>query len=61
MIPLMFLSFFFGGIIGLILLASKIKKMKDMIPFGPYIALASTVIMFFGTDIVNWYMTRFYI
>lgn len=56
LIPLMFLSFMFGGVIGITLLALKIKKMKDMIPFGPYIVASTIIIIFFGSNIINWYL-----
>lgn len=56
LIPLMFLSFIMGGIIGIILLVFKIKKMKDMIPFGPYITIAGIISIFYGTYIIDWYI-----
>ena len=61
LIPLMFLSFLLGGIIGIALLVLKVKKIKDMIPFGPYIAVASVIITFYGSEIVHWYISRFFI
>lgn len=61
LIPLMFFSFLIGGIIGIALLVLKIKKIKDMIPFGPYIAVSSVIIVFFGSNLVNWYLSRFLI
>lgn len=60
LIPLMFFSFLLGGIIGLVLIVLKLKSMKDMIPFGPYITVASVIILFFGSDIVNWYLSNFF-
>lgn len=56
LIPLMFLSFVMGGIVGIVLILFKIKKMKDMIPFGPYIAVASIITIFYGSSILNWYL-----
>ena len=35
----LFLSFLLGGLGGVIVLALKLKGRKDMIPYGPFIAL----------------------
>jgi len=51
----MFLSFIAGAIISVFLLAAKIKGRKDMIPFGPFIVIGSTIAMIWGTQILNWY------
>ncbi|WP_461206959.1 prepilin peptidase [Clostridium sp. DL1XJH146] len=51
-----FLSVVLGAIIGVILIATKVKGRKDYIPFGPYIALAAFVSMFLGNELINWYM-----
>lgn len=50
------LSFIIGGIVGVVLLIFKIKKRKDAIPFGPYLAIASVISMFFGKKILNWWL-----
>ncbi|NTW72383.1 MAG: prepilin peptidase [Eubacteriaceae bacterium] len=51
----LFLSFIYGGFIGVLLLATKIKDRKDAIPFGPWIALAAITALFWGDEIINWY------
>lgn len=51
----LFLSFLFGGIVAIILLLLKIKGRKDYIPFGPYLALAGIVTIFWGRQILFWY------
>ncbi len=51
----LFLSFIYGGIFGVLLLATGIKKRKDAIPFGPWIAIAAVTVLFFGDQIINWY------
>ena len=53
---LMFLSFVLGGILSIILLLLKIKKRKDPIPFGPFICLAAVITIFWGNQIVEWYL-----
>ena len=54
-----FLSFIFGSIGATVLLLSKKKEMGQEIAFGPYIVMASMIFMFFGSYIVNWYLTLF--
>ncbi|NLZ47937.1 MAG: prepilin peptidase [Clostridiales bacterium] len=54
-IVMLFFSFVIGGIVGIILIATKKKSRKDYIPFGPYIALGALVALLFGEQIFNWY------
>jgi len=56
-VVMLFLSFVLGGLIGLILIITKKKSRKDYIPFGPYIAIASIMVMYFGERIANWYLS----
>lgn len=50
------LSFILGSVISLILIVLKIKSIKDVIPFGPFIALASAISLFFGDKIILWFV-----
>jgi len=54
---LMFLSFIIGGLLSLVLLGLKIKKRKDYIPFGPFICIAALITIFWGEQILLWYLT----
>jgi leader peptidase (prepilin peptidase)/N-methyltransferase len=56
----LFLSFLFGGIIGIILLLRRRKGRKDEIAFGPYIVLGALVTIFIGDSIIKWY-TNFFV
>ena len=49
-------SFVTGAIISLILLTLKIKGRKDEIPFGPFISLSALMYIFYGSEIINWYL-----
>ena len=53
---MLFFSFIFGGSIGIFLLLTKKKSRKDQIPFGPFIVMGTIVAMFFGEQIINWYL-----
>lgn len=56
-VVMLMLSFVLGGIVGIILIALKIKSKKDYIPFGPFIAMAAVITMFFGQNLINYYFT----
>lgn len=53
------LAFILGGIIGVLLLAFKIKSRKDTIPFGPYLCLGAFVSLIFEPYIIYWYWSLF--
>jgi len=46
-----------GGILAIVLLVSKIKKRKDAIPFGPFLAVGAVAALIFGKIILEWYLT----
>ncbi len=50
-------SFIIGAILSLILMALGKKSFKDGIPFGPFLALAVFVMMFYGERILGWYFS----
>jgi leader peptidase (prepilin peptidase)/N-methyltransferase len=56
-IVMLLVSFVLGGIIGVALIAMKIKSRQDCIPFGPFIVLAAIFTVFFGQGIVSWYFS----
>ncbi|MGB9609025.1 MAG: prepilin peptidase, partial [Minisyncoccia bacterium] len=49
------LSFVFGGIWSIFLIGLKKSSRKDLIPFGPFIVLASFLVFFWGEKILNIY------
>ena len=53
------LSFIFGGAWGVVLLFKKKKTLKDRLPFGPFIALATLVTVFWGYPILAGYFKLF--
>ena len=48
-----------GAVIGIVLLAFKVLKRGQYIPFGPYLALGAVLALFFGADMMDWYFGRF--
>jgi len=57
----LFLAFFFGAIISLILLVFHKKKLKSEIPFGPFLILGTFLAMLWGQQIILWYFNIFYV
>ncbi|WZL71464.1 prepilin peptidase [Clostridiaceae bacterium 35-E11] len=53
------LSFVIGAVFSILLLLLKIKGRKDMIPFGPFIAMAAFITIIYGESIIYWYLLKF--
>ncbi len=47
-------AFLWGGVTGLVSLALGVRKRKDAIPFGPYLAGAATAALFFADAMHRW-------
>lgn len=52
----LFLSFFIGAVVGILLLTTKIKKRKDYIPFGPSLVAASFITLVWGSKLIEIYL-----
>jgi len=52
----LFLAYVLGAIVGIYLLVVKKKKAKSEVPFGVFLTVATFVAMFWGMQIVNWYL-----
>jgi len=55
----LFLAFFIGAIMGLGLILSGKKTLKSEVPFGPFLVAGTFLAMFWGSEIVNWYLNLF--
>ncbi|MFA5249269.1 MAG: prepilin peptidase [Candidatus Paceibacterota bacterium] len=53
----LFLAFFSGAIIGLILIALKKKGLKSEVPFGPFLIFGIFTAMIWGRELVNYYLS----
>ena len=51
-----FLSSFIGSIIGITVMLIKGKDFKYAIPFGPFLALGAVISLFWGENLINWYL-----
>lgn len=52
----MFISFTLGGVVGLVLLAARIRRRKDPVPFGPFLAAGGIAALFWGEALIQWYL-----
>jgi leader peptidase (prepilin peptidase)/N-methyltransferase len=50
-----FLAFLLGAVVGVGLIATKIKTRKDVVPFGPFLALGAMLTILWGDPILRWY------
>jgi leader peptidase (prepilin peptidase)/N-methyltransferase len=59
-LPLVFVAIIMaailGGIVAVALLVAKKRNRREMIPFGPFLALATMVTLLWGSNILNWYL-----
>ena len=51
-----FLAFISGSVIGIYLILTGKKKMKSIVPFGPFLIFGTAVGLFWGEEIVEWYL-----
>lgn len=56
----LFLAIIIGGMAGIIILLFKLKKAKEKIAFGPFIAIGSLVSMLWGIEILRNYWSLLY-
>lgn len=50
------ISFILGGLISALLLIFEIVDRKTAIPFGPFLCLASFIVMYYGQELFTWYV-----
>ncbi len=51
-----FLAYFVGAVIGIVLLASGKKQWSSMVPLGTFLSLAGAITLLYGNNIVAWYL-----
>ena len=59
-IAITLVSFLIGAILSVILLATKIKKMDEYIPFGPFIILATFIAMVVPFDLILFVLLKIF-
>jgi leader peptidase (prepilin peptidase)/N-methyltransferase len=51
----MLLGFLLGAVVGLALVATKVRGRKDAVPFGPFLATGAIIAILASDPIVRWY------
>lgn len=46
---------FLGSLVGVTLIAARVIKREDYIPFGPFLVCGALLALFFGQSILDWY------
>lgn len=54
----LFLGFLFGSVTGIVLVATKVRGMKQHFPFGPFLAAGTLVAVWWGTQLLDAYRGR---
>lgn len=54
-----FLAFIVGSLISVFFLTTGKKKIKDAVPFGPFLVIGASLTFFFGYQIINGYFRLF--
>jgi leader peptidase (prepilin peptidase)/N-methyltransferase len=58
-VMVLILSFITGALFSILLLIQKKKKIKEAVPFGPFLAIGASLTFFFGYQIIDWYFKLF--
>jgi leader peptidase (prepilin peptidase)/N-methyltransferase len=59
--PATLIGFALGAIVGMAMIAARgAEARKQAIPFGPFLAIGGIVGLWFGDDIVDWYLDEFF-
>jgi leader peptidase (prepilin peptidase)/N-methyltransferase len=45
-----------GSLVGVSLIAARVIKREDYIPFGPFLVVGAVVTLFFGQSVLDWYL-----
>jgi len=51
----LFLGFLYGAVIGLVLIATKVRGKSQAVPFGPFLAAGAMTAVLVGVPILDWY------
>jgi leader peptidase (prepilin peptidase)/N-methyltransferase len=51
-----FAAFLLGGLVGVVLMAARLAKLRSRIPFGPYMLAGAFLAVFAAAPIADWYL-----
>lgn len=50
------ISFIFGAVVGLVLVATGSKSLSQALPFGPFLIVATAFSLVWGDQVIQWYL-----
>lgn len=50
------ISYIFGSMVGIFLIAAKRRSLNSHVPFGTFMAVATVITMLWGDNLLNWYL-----
>lgn len=53
---LLLIAYVLGGIVAILLIINKSREMKSKIAFGPFLVVATMVVLLFGQRIIEWFL-----
>lgn len=53
------LAFISGSLVSILLLAARVKRLGQTVPFGPFLSFGAVVALIWGQQIVDWYSQLF--
>jgi prepilin signal peptidase PulO-like enzyme (type II secretory pathway) len=54
----LFISYIIGAAFGILLIVFRKAKLKSEIPFGTFLTVGTTITLFYGDNILGWYLSR---
>jgi leader peptidase (prepilin peptidase)/N-methyltransferase len=51
----LFLSFCYGAVIGVVLIATRVRSRNQAVPFGPFLAAGALTAILVGGTLISWY------
>lgn len=52
------ISYIIGGAFGVVLIVLRKARMKTQIPFGTFLTVGTAITLFWGSNILGWYLSR---
>lgn len=53
------IAYIVGTIVAIFLIILKKKKLSSLVPLGPFLVVGSLITMFYGQEILDWYLSRY--
>ena len=53
----LFIAYIMGSIVGVGMILAKKKQWGSQIPFGVFLSVATLIALFWGQDLINWYLS----